>query len=345
MEQVIKKNGPLVSVNMVSYNSEKYIGKSIQSILNQTYKNFELIIVNDGSNDNTLTEINNFSDSRIKVINNNKNLGIPYARNIAINASIGKYIAIQDSDDVSLENRLRVQVSFLENNLDFGLIGSKTEMIDSNDKRLNRIQSLELSENETKVMLFFKNCFTHSSVMYRKNNLKKVMFNHNFKITQDYDAIIKISRESKVKNCGEVLVQYRHHANSISNNNLEKKEEENIIIGLGLIKLGIKNSAKNIFYHSKLKIRDLHKDMRIVFEQLALLEKYLLGNKRFKIFPEPEFSDRLVRYWNNIMNNSCQYSLKLLVVYINSPFLFLTRKSFKGHLVFIYRCIIKYKVS
>ena len=117
MTKINKNKKPLVSVNMVSFNSEKYIAESIQSILNQTYKNFELIIVNDGSTDNTLLEINNFNDSRIVIINNRKNFGIPYSRNIALRASNGKYVAIQDSDDVSLKERLHIQVNYLESNL------------------------------------------------------------------------------------------------------------------------------------------------------------------------------------------------------------------------------------
>ena len=345
MKKIIKKNHPLVSVNMVSFNSEKYIAKSIQSILNQTYTNFELIIVNDGSSDNTLREINNFNDSRIKIINNPKNFGIPYARNIALNASNGKYIAIQDSDDISLKNRLLIQVNFLERNSKFGLIGSYAEGIDQNGKTINKNQSLSLNSKETEVMLFFRNCFTHSSIMYRKKKLKKIMFNQDLKITQDYDAIIKIARESKVKSLDENLVKFRYHENSITNNIEDKEKEEKIIIGSQLERLGIENSNQNIITHINLKIRTIHKDVRLVFAQLGLLEDLLLGNKELKIFPDPEFSNRLVRYWNNIMNNSCQYSLKLLAFYINSPFLRLSKKSFKGHLKFIFRCFIKYEVK
>ena len=330
---------------MISFNSEKYIGNSIQSILNQTFTNFELIIVNDGSTDGTIGEINNFNDRRIKIINIPKNVGIPIARNIALNASNGKYIAIQDSDDISLRNRLILQVDFLENNLEFGLIGGRADGIDENGTTVNRKQSLALTSKETKVMLFFKNCFTHSSVMYRRNILKKIMFDENLKITQDYDAIIKISSRSKIKNLNEILVNYRHHKSSITNNILVKEREEKIIIGMQLERLGISKTKKNINAHKNFKIRTIHKDIGLAFAQIGLLEKLLLSNKEHKIFPEYEFSNRLIRYWNNIMNNSSKYSLKLLYVYVRSPFFRCSNKSLKSHIKFVFRCFIGYEVK
>ena len=345
MTKITKNKKPLVSVNMVSFNSEKYIAESIQSILNQTYKNFELIIVNDGSTDNTLQEINNFNDSRIVIINNRKNLGIPHSRNIALRASNGKYIAIQDSDDVSLKERLHIQVNYLESNSKFGLIGSLATSIDQEGKIVNRKQSLGLNSRETKVMIFFRNCFTHSTIMYRKNLLEKIYFNQKLKITQDYDAIIKIGRESKIKNIDKNLLMYRFHKNSITQNLRDKEKEEKLIIGSQLERLGISNTKKNIIAHKNFKIRTIHKDTGLIFAQLGLLEKLLLGNREFKILPEPEFSNRLVRYWNNIMNSSCQYSLKLLGFYITSPFIKLSNKSLKGHVLFFFRCLIGFNVK
>ena len=345
MDKLFNKELPLVSVNMVAHNSEQHIGQSIKSILNQTYTNFELIIVNDGSNDKTLKEINNFNDPRIKLINLPKNVGIPIARNIALENSYGKYIAIQDSDDVSLKHRISKQIQFLEKNTDYGLVGSRAELIDSDGKSLNKFQSQSLNQADTKVMLFFKNCFTHSSVMYRRNILKKIMFNENLKMSEDYDAIIKISSRSKIRNLNEILVNYRHHKSSVTNNLLLKEKAEKIIIGIQLERLGISKTKINITAHKNFKIRTIHKDIGLAFAQLGLLEKLLLSNKERKIFPEHEFSNRLLRYWNNIMNNSCKYSLKLLYVYMSSSFFKFSKKSLKSHIKFVFRCFIGYEVK
>ena len=123
---------PLISINMVVFNGSKFILEAIQSILNQSYVNFELIIVNDGSVDSTAAVINSFSDSRIRVITLEKNTGVVNARNTALKASKGDYIAILDADDISFSNRLEVEVRFLESNPEFGLVGGRAEMIDEN---------------------------------------------------------------------------------------------------------------------------------------------------------------------------------------------------------------------
>ena len=111
-----------VSVLMPVFNSEKFIYQAIQSILDQTFQDFELIITDDGSTDNSLSIIETFNDKRIKLIKNTSNLGLTASRNDAINISNGEYIAFLDSDDISRQDRLEKQIAFLENNKEFGMI-------------------------------------------------------------------------------------------------------------------------------------------------------------------------------------------------------------------------------
>ena len=345
MVKLSNKKLPLVSVNMVAHNSEQHIGQSIKSILNQTYTNFELIIVNDGSNDNTLKEINNFNDPRIKLINLPKNVGIPIARNIALENSNGKYIAIQDSDDISLKHRISKQIQFLEKNTDYGLVGSRAELIDGNGKSLNEIQSQSFNQAETKVMLFFKNCITHSSVIYRSESVKDLMFNTKMQVAEDYDLIVKITLKEKLKNLNDVLVKYRVYENNITLDDKLQKKYQNKVTEFQFSRLGLIANKNNLFLHSQLRIRKTHNDIKLINDQVIFLEKLYNANKIFKQFPEPEFSNRLVRYWNNIMNNSCKYSLKLLYVYISSPLIRFSNKSLKSHLKFVFKCFIKYEAK
>jgi glycosyltransferase involved in cell wall biosynthesis len=107
---------------MPVFNSEKFIYQAIQSILDQTFQDFELIITDDGSTDNSLSIIETFNDKRIKLIKNTSNLGLTASRNDAINISNGEYIAFLDSDDISRQDRLEKQIAFLENNKEFGMI-------------------------------------------------------------------------------------------------------------------------------------------------------------------------------------------------------------------------------
>ena len=110
----MKENEPLVSVVMPAFNGEQFIGRAIRSILDQTYENWELVIVDDCGTDHTMDVVRSFYDDRIKVFSNEKNKGIAFSRNKAIENSHGKYIAILDDDDMALPDRLRRQVEFLE---------------------------------------------------------------------------------------------------------------------------------------------------------------------------------------------------------------------------------------
>lgn len=123
---------PLVSVVMPVYNCERFIDDAIRSILYQTFEDFEFIILNDGSTDKTWEIVDSFKDNRLVLINNHENKKIPERRNQGINIAIGKYIAIQDGDDISFVDRLQKQVEFLENNNDIFCVGGWAEKIDEN---------------------------------------------------------------------------------------------------------------------------------------------------------------------------------------------------------------------
>lgn len=122
-------NSPLVTVFMAVYNGQKYISEAINSILNQTFRDFELLIIDDGSTDNTIDNIKLFTDDRIRLIQNHKNLGLFVTRNYGIDQAKGKYFAILDSDDIAFPNRLQIQVNFMERNPQYALCGAKAKVI------------------------------------------------------------------------------------------------------------------------------------------------------------------------------------------------------------------------
>ena len=126
---------PLVSVAMPAYNSEEYVKQAIDSVLAQTFSDFELIIVNDGSSDRSKEIILSYTDERIRYLENEKNLGIVKTRNRCIANAAGKYIAVLDNDDIALPFRLEEQVRFLEANSDYGVCGSFYRIIDSEDRK------------------------------------------------------------------------------------------------------------------------------------------------------------------------------------------------------------------
>src|SRR5690554_3918162 len=120
----MKMNNPLVTVFIPVYNCENFIDECLKSILNQTYKNIEVLLVDDGSTDNSVEKIKKYSDPRIRLIQNERNMGIPYTRNVGLKEAKGKYIAIMDSDDISMPIRIEKQVAYLEQHPEIDAVSS-----------------------------------------------------------------------------------------------------------------------------------------------------------------------------------------------------------------------------
>ena len=337
-------SNPLVSVNMVVHNGEKFIAEAIQSILNQTYSNFELIIVNDASTDSTEKIIKSFSDTRIFYYEHSNNSGECISRNTALKKSKGKYIAINDSDDNSFPLRLVKQVKFLEENLDYGLVGSLAEVIDKDGITKGNIQSLAFSCKMTKVFLLFRNCFTHSSFMYRKKDLLKVGINKNKPIAVDYETAVKISRISKICNIDEALVQYREHGNNMLvkyKNDIESNVKA--ILKMQIEELGINPTKQELDIHYRFKKSLSHHVNKKFLAHILWLDKLYFANKKQMVFPNDEFSRYVAGYWFNLINNPDQYNIKLLQPYFKSPILRSSNRKLIDHLKFIIKCLFKYK--
>lgn len=213
-----KNSAPEISVVMPVYNSGKFLEESIESILNQTFDNFELIIIYDKSPDNSKQIIDQYTktDDRIILVENEIKLGIAAARNRGLEIARGKYIAVMDSDDVSLPRRLEREYLFLENNPEFFLVGSQGITI---DEKGNYLDIIKVEEYPAKVILdYFP--FVHSSLMYRN---KKIMYRDKFFLADDYDFCLRlVSIGLKLINIDEVLVKYRLSRSSTTRTNLNK---------------------------------------------------------------------------------------------------------------------------
>lgn len=235
---------PLVSVLMPAYNAEKYISDSIKSILVQTYKNFELIIANDASTDDTISIIENYAkkDKRIIVVNNKKNLYIAGNRNKLISLAKGKYIAWQDADDISMPERLDLQVQFLENNKDVGVVGAYIQSFNEN-------KNLDIRSYSPDDKMLRKNIFKFSPIaqpvaMIRKECFDKVgLFNLECPPAEDLDMWFRIGSFYKFANIQKVLLKYREQPNNATNSKMKKMIKETLKIR--------KKNFKNKAYRKK----------------------------------------------------------------------------------------------
>jgi glycosyltransferase involved in cell wall biosynthesis len=201
------KSAPLVSVVMPVYNGEKYLKTALDSILAQTFVDFELIIVNDGSNDGTPEILKNYSDPRVTIINNAFNIGIPKSLNKALKIIRGEYFCRQDADDFSLPERLERQVAFLKKHDSMGAVGSSYSLIDLDSRD---IKTITLSENPYTVHFM---CMP--SILIRKACLEKVgLFREVFDIAEDYDFYLRLSEYFKIGIIVEPLYKYRIYNSS-----------------------------------------------------------------------------------------------------------------------------------
>jgi len=206
---------PLVSVVMPVYNAEKFVVAAIESILSQSYTNFELIIVNNASTDNSVEYIKRIVDRRITLIENEENCGIVFSRNRGLKLARGKYIAIIDSDDIALPNRVEKQVEFLEAHPNCGMCGSYYQIIDQNgNKKLSF--KVPTAPKDNKTFLLFNVPFCQSSVMMPAKIAKRFMYRLGFDIIEDYEIAHRISKAYDICNLPICTTLYRIHVNNIT---------------------------------------------------------------------------------------------------------------------------------
>jgi len=228
---------PKISVLLPAFNAQAHLRESIESILAQTFEDFELLIINDGSTDQSLEIMSSFDDSRIRIINQ-ANAGLPVSLNRAISLSQGIYLARQDADDISLPNRLAEQVQYLDANPQCALLGSWADIILENTPTDRYLRHPHLN-GDIQIKLFFFNCFVHSSVMIRKSALNQSGLYPEEKEKfppEDYDLWLRIAKDFEVANLPQTLLLYRELPNSISRAKLEVMQERARLMSLHAIK-------------------------------------------------------------------------------------------------------------
>lgn len=213
---------PQVNVIMSIYNGEKQLRESIESILNQTFTDFEFIIVNDGSTDGSLEIIESYIDSRIQIIDNEENIGLTKSLNKAIKKARGKYIARQDADDISLPTRLELQHEYLEKHPEVALLGTGIYVINEMGDEIEK----RIMHPNPKKSLLNGNRFIHGSVMFRKSVIDEIgAYNETLKYAQDYELWLRMSKEyDDLRNLTAPLYKLRMHRGSILSKNIEEQQ-------------------------------------------------------------------------------------------------------------------------
>lgn len=210
---------PLVSVIMPVRNAEAYLAEAVLSILEQSWQNLELIIVDDGSTDNSLDVIRGFSDPRIRLLKNGRHPGISAATNTGIADSRGDYIALMDADDISLPERLEAQLTFLENNGDISVLGTASQVIDREGRVTGRFAAMPGSPAHYQAKLLLQNLeFCNSSAMIRKSFIEDwhLSYREDHFVMQDYRFFMEASKLGAIACLADIHHRYRLHDGQIS---------------------------------------------------------------------------------------------------------------------------------
>jgi glycosyltransferase involved in cell wall biosynthesis len=283
-------NTALVSVILPCYNAEAYIMAAIQSILEQTYTNFELIIIDDESTDKTVEVIQTINDSRIQLIQKPKNTGYTDSLNMGLSIASGKYIARMDADDISEPNRLEKQVDHLETHPDCILCGCWITLIPQ-----NTIHTYPVEHDAIVEELFSRNSFAHPGVMMRKSiiDAHTLRYDRTFEPTEDYELWTRMMVLGKLYTIPEVLLRYRTHEQQISNYKATLQKQNRLRVRMQLLQTLttqplLANLLEETIYESgknnAARIAELDK-------RLNLLNNLLVQNQSQQCYPEKPFAN------------------------------------------------------
>lgn len=223
---------PKVSVLLPAYNAEKYLPEAIESILKQSYQDFELLVVDDCSTDSTWQVIQKYAnlDSRVVAIQNQKNLKLSGSLNVAIAHANGDYLARMDADDWSYPDRFQKQVTYMDANPEVGIVGGSMEVC---DELLNVVSTRRYHQTDDDIRrhLFRYSPFSHPLIMIRKSVIDEVGgYRDKFNPAEDYELYFRVGKRAKFGNLQDVLLKYRVIPKSMTTGGTRKMEEKTIAI-------------------------------------------------------------------------------------------------------------------
>ncbi len=291
---------PRVTVLMPVYNAAPFLAEAVQSILRQTFTNFEFLIIDDGSTDESVAVIREFQDPRIRLLHNGTNLGLVTSLNKGLNLARGEYIARMDADDISRPERLKCQVSFMDANPRVGVCGSWVRLISTTD---NKVRKLPKSSEEIRCWQFHTVGVAHPSVILRRQFFSDhgLLYDPSFRHVEDYELWGRAIQYMEFANIQKVLLDYRISPEQICAVHAEEQLATVAPIRLNrLLELGIEPTQSEQQLHEMIVNNSLTPES----EYLDRAEQWLLqlesANNAVGKYPSDCFSRRLLEIWFSI---------------------------------------------
>jgi len=339
---------PAISVLMSVYNGGKYLKESVESILNQTFSDFEFLITDDCSSDDTIKILKEYSDkdSRIRLLLNSENIGLTKSLNRMIDISSGDFVARMDADDVSYSLRFQKQIEYMRTHPDIGVCGTNIEIINGNIKKINTCHFLE--HDEIKAALLFNNVIPHTAVMIRSELFKEHGFRYNeeFKIIQDYELWERLIKYTRFHVLSETLAMFRILDSGITGKSSKKSNYREDVLKLiyksALSNLELIPSAAEINTHVIVAGNTINHSL----ESLMLCEEWLLKlitkNNIMCSYDNDALRKIIHGCWFNLCSRSASIGLKVFGRYYKSRLYNYNYVSLRAILKLFVKCLKKH---
>src|SRR5574337_1125077 len=293
---------PRVTVLIPVYNREKYVAAAIESILAQSFTDFELLLIDDGSTDGSAKILRSYTtDPRVRLMCNEHNLGIPRTRNRGIDLARGEYIAMLDSDAWAYPTRLEKQVAFLDHHSDFAVVGAWATEMDAIGRSLRRVKILPVLPGELQSRLLFTSCHHHSSIMARTAVLQEYRYREQYAVCEDIDLFVRVARRYKLGNLPKILLCRRVHTSGITREKAQLVKEKSLeIVGVQLAELGVEFTPADLERHFFLLRMDRLQstpDRKYLEWASAWLLKLQAANQRALRYPERSLARMVGEIW------------------------------------------------
>ena len=299
---------PRVSVVIPVYNREAYIGAAIDSILAQTFADFEILVIDDGSTDGSREVVRTYRDPRVRLLCQEHNQGLPRTRNAGVDAARGAYLAFLDSDDVAYPTRLAKQVAFLDRHADHAAVGAWVDWMDDSGRPTGRVKRRPLTAQDVGALRLFRQGIENTASMARTAILQAYRHDEGFAVSEDFELWARVAAEHGIANLPEVLVRRRAHDQQTSKDKDEQtRRYRQAIYARQLGILDVAFEEKDLERHHLLR-RMRKSDFTPDREYVDWAEVWLLtlraANARAACYPEPSFSQLLGGFWFKVCWNA-----------------------------------------
>lgn len=325
-------SNPLVSVVMPVYNGEKYLNEAIESILNQTFTDFEFIILNDGSTDRIEKIILSYDDSRIHYVKNEKNLQIVKTLNKGISLAKGKYIARMDADDISQPERFEKQVRFMEDNPEIDVCGTWLKTFGDNEC----IWEYPLSHHEIKSLLLFNSALAHPSIITKRALFDRFKYSEEYEKAEDYFLWVQLINDKTLANIPHVLLNYRLHikqTDKSTQSNITNKVRKVMLARVGC---DLTDAELDLFFNiSNFKYVPISSIG-------SIFSKILMANQKSQYISHKILERTLSnRFWM-IVNKSTYKGMTIFFQSLYSPIRNYNPLSFQAYAKLFIKCLFRY---